>query len=186
MRACNQYRKRLTDYLRKLLPAEEEKELVGHLADCAECQQELKKMEGVLAVLQQEKGLDLPQTFWTEMSENINAEVEQVRAKRPVFKLAWVLTPAAAVIVLFLAVNLFKVDQSNLAKKESLPEGSLAWLEVPADSNHIEQELNQALAELSQEVEEAYWEEEDLSTLLAELSEKQFKTLTEEIKAEKF
>ncbi len=183
---CNKYKVKLADYLKKLLSAEEERELVRHLTDCAECQQELREMEATLEVLSEEKELELPQTFWNEMSGKIKTGIEKEKVKRPIFKPAWVLAPIAAMMALFLAVNLFEIDQSNLAKKEILPEGSLAWLEVPADSNHIEQELNQALAELSQEVEETYWEKEDLNTLLAELSDQEFKNLTEEIKAEKF
>jgi hypothetical protein len=186
MKTCDHYQELLMDFLKKKLPQEEEKDLAGHLTECSACQAELKQVESLLKVMEEEEVLQLSPEFWSSFPAQLRERIESQKKKQARFKPAWVLAPTAAVMALFLAVNLFKVDQSYLTKKESLPEGSLAWLELPADSGQVAQELNLALAELSQEVEESYWEKEDLSTLLADLSEREFQSLAQEIKAEKF
>lgn len=186
MKACEKYQQQLPDFVRKMLAPEEEKELIRHLADCPTCQPELKEMEATFQVLKQEKELELPQSFWNDLTESIGTEIEKKQRKIVVFKPAWILAPAAAVIALFLAISLFTVDRQNLAKKSTLPEGSLTWLETQPGEENFNQVIDQTLADMNQEVEKAYWQEEDIVTLLAELSEHEFQTLEEKVKSEKF
>lgn|SRR5574341_338465 len=183
---CEKSRQQLADFVSQMLSPEEEKELVRHLADCPTCQMELKKMESTFQVLKQEKRPELSQSFWSSLTESIHTEIERKQRKIAVFKPAWVLAPAAAVIALFLAISLFTVDRQNLAKKSTLPEGSLVWLGTQPGEENFNRVIDQTLADMNQEVEKAFWEEEDIVTLLAELSEHEFQTLEEKVKSEKF
>jgi len=186
MRECEKYQNQLADYIRKILSPEEEKELARHLADCPDCQSEYREMEAVLEVLKEEKELELPPAFWGELAGSTGTKIDKKKERIPRFKPAWVLAPAAAITALFLAINLFQVDKGYLTKKESLPEGALVWFESEATQTTFDQEINQTLAKMSQEIEKVYWEDEEIETLLAELSETEFQTLEEQVKKEKF
>jgi|GEM_PF-6155134 len=186
MKACEKYRQQLPDFVRRMLSPEEGKELIRHLADCSICQPVLKEMETAFQVLKQENEPELPQSFWSNLTENIGTEIEKQQRKITVFKPAWVLAPAAAVAALFLVMNLFQIDRQNLARKNTLPEGSLVWLEAQPGEQNFDQVINQTLADMNQEVEKAFWEEEDIVTLLAELSDQEFETLEKKVKNEKF
>ena len=186
MKECEKYQQQLADFVRKMLSPEDEKELVRHLADCSECQQELREMEAAFEVLKQEKELELPQAFWNGLTEEIRFRVEQKRGKTTIFRPKWGLVPVAAIVALLVVVSLFTVDRQNLAKKNTLREGSLVWLETQPGEQNFDQIIDQTLADMNQEVEKAYWEEEDIVTLLAELSDQEFQTLEEKVKSEKF
>jgi len=186
MKECGKYQQQLADFVRKMLWPDEEKELIRHLADCPICQQELRKTESTLDILKQEKAPELPQAFWNGLTEEIRFRVEQKRGKTTIFRPKWGLVPVAAIVALLVAVSLFTVDRQNLAKKNMLPEGSLVWLETQPGEQNFDQVIDQTLADMNQEVEKAYWEEEDIVTLLAELSDQEFQTLEKKVKSEKF
>ncbi len=186
MKKCGKYQQELADFVRKMLSPDEEKELIRHLADCSECQQELREMEAAFEVLKQEKELELPQSFWNNLTEGIRDRIEQKGGKATIFRPKWGLVPVAAIVALLVVVSLFTVDRQNLAKKSKLPEGSLVWLEAQPDQQNFDQIIDQTLADMNQEVEKAYWEEEDIVTLLAELSNQEFQVLEKKVKSEKF
>jgi len=169
-----------------MLSPEDEKELVRHLTDCPICQQELKETEATLEILKQDKVPELPQAFWNNLTEDIEAEIDQKGEKTAIFRPKWGLVPVAAITALLIVVSLFQVDRQNLAKKSKLPEGSLVWLETQPGEQNFDQVIDQTLADMNQEVEKAYWEEEDIVTLLAELSDQEFQTLEKKVKSKKF
>jgi hypothetical protein len=186
MKECGKYQPELADFVRKMVSPDEEKELIRHLADCSVCQQELRETEATLDILKQEKVPELPQAFWNKLTEGIRGGIEQKGGKTTIFRPKWALVPIAAILALLVAVSLFTVDRQNLAKKNTLPEGSLVWLETQAGEQNFDQVIDQTLADMNQEVEKAYWEEEDIVTLLAELSDQEFQTLEKKVKSEKF
>ena len=186
MKECKKYQQQSADFVRKMLSPDEEKELIRHLADCPVCQQELRETEATLDILKQEKVPELPQVFWNGLTEEIRFRVEQKRGKTTIFRPKWGLVPIAAIVALLVVVSLFMVDRQNLAKKSKLPEGSLVWLETQPGGQNFDQVIDQTLADMNQEVEKAYWQEEDIVTLLAELSDQEFQTLEKKVKSEKF
>lgn len=186
MKECFKYQPELADYLEKKLSFEEEKELARHLAECPSCQQELGELEQTFAILGEEKGRELSDSFWSTFAVEIRERIEKKKSRAFVLRPRLVLIPAAVALVLFLAINLFRVDQGYLAKRTPGSEQNLAWLEEEPDQKMFAQELNQTIDEMSQEAEKAYWENENLGVLLAELSDQEFNILQEKVKNSKF
>ena len=186
MKECGKCQQQMADFIRKMLSPDEEKELIRHLTDCPTCQKELRETEATFEILKQEKVPELPQAFRDNLTEGIRDRIEQKGGKATIFRPKWGLVPVAAIVALLVVVSLFTVDRQNLAKKNTLPEGSLVWLETQAGEQNFDQVIDQTLADMNQEVEKAYWEEEDIVTLLAELSDQEFQNLEKKVKSEKF
>src|SRR4030067_2615410 len=128
MRKCDQYQVKLIDFLKKKLSQEEEKDLAGHLSECPTCQFELKKMENLLEALKEEQNVELSPTFWSSFPAQVRERIESQKKRAKGFKPNWVLVPMATAAAIFMAVSIFKVDQQNLAKRMSGPEGNIVWL----------------------------------------------------------
>lgn len=186
MRECTEFQQQLADYIEKRLSPDQEREIIEHLKDCPSCQHELKESEVAWAVLQKEQDRELSPAFWANFAAEIRERIEKKKSRGLAFKPAWVLAPAAAALVIFAAISLFEIDKQFLSQKASQPEGSLVWLETQPNQNLFAQELEQSLDNLTQEAQEIYWEDEDLTTLLAELNEEQFKILEEKVRNLKF
>ncbi|OGV96753.1 hypothetical protein A2W24_03630 [Microgenomates group bacterium RBG_16_45_19] len=186
MRKCDQYQVKLIDFLKKELSQEEEKDLAGHLSECPTCQFELKKMENLLEALKEEQNVELSPTFWSSFPAQVRERIESQKKRAKGFKPSWVLVPMATAAAIFMAVSLFKVDQQNLAKRMSGPEGTIVWLGGATNLSEFAAEAEEAVKDLDQAVEKEYWQNEDLSILLAELSDEEFNSLEEKVKNLKF
>ena len=186
MRKCDQYQVKLIDFLKKKLSQEEEKDLAGHLSECPTCQFELKEMENLLEALKEEQNVELSPTFWSSFPAQVRERIESQKKRAKGFKPSWVLVPMVTAAAIFMAVSLFKVDQQNLAKRMSGPEGTMVWLESKPSQSQFAMELEEVAEDLNQVLEKEYWQNEDLSILLAELSDEEFNSLEEKVKNLKF
>jgi anti-sigma factor RsiW len=182
MKKCKQYQPELPDYLQKRLSSSEEKEVAGHLLECQSCQEELRRLEATLEMLQKEPEVEFSAGFWSDFAAELRGKIEKKQKRVSLLQPKYVLVPAAAALVLFLAVNLFQIDQGYLARKSLQPEQGLVWLETYPGQQIFTPELEQSLENLSQGVEEIYWQNENLNLLLAELSEEEFGVLEEKVK----
>lgn len=185
MKNCQPYKLKLPDFVKRRLSAVEEDELLAHVYSCAECQKELKELENTFEVLNREKEISLPQGFWNQLSSQIVAEI----ASKPTqWRFAWrlVLVPVSSAAVILLALFLFRTDQ-KLASRQSPDDNQiLAWVEPAPDANRFEEELETSLASLKEEVDQAYLQNEEITSLVTELSEEQFVQLEGKIKNSKF
>jgi len=186
MRECNRYKLELADFVKNKLSVEEKKDFVRHLANCQDCQRELKEIESLIETLKEEQEVKLSETFWSSFPAQIRDKIEKQKQREKSIKPAWILAPAAAVLALFVVVSLFNVDQQFLSKKMSDPEGTLVWLEGKPSQSQFAMEFEGVVEDLNQVLEKEYWQNEDLAILLAELSYEEFIFLEEKITKLKF
>jgi anti-sigma factor RsiW len=186
MKECDKHKIELVDFVRKKLSLEKEKDLAKHLAECPDCQRELKEIESAVEILKEEREIELSPSSWAGFPAQVRERIESQKKRAKGFKPSWVLVPMATAAAIFMAVSLFKVDQQNLAKRMSGPEGTMVWLGGKTNQSEFAAEVEEAVKDLNQVVEKEYWQNEDLSILLAELSDEEFNSLEEKVKNLKF
>ena len=184
MKNCDSYRLKLADFVNRCLSAVEEGEVSAHVASCAECQRELKELGNAFQVLSREKEISLPQGFWNQLSNQIVSEITSKPAQ-PRFAWRMVLVPVASAAVILLTLFLFRTDQRLTVRQSPDDNQTLSWVEPTPESSEFEKELETSLVSLKEEVDQAYVQNEEITSLVTELSEEQFVQLEEKIKNSK-
>ncbi len=195
MRECKKYQEELSEYLAGELSGVSKEKLEQHLVTCPSCQAELQELKVTFDILEQEKKT-APALAEADFLASVLFKIEQ---KQPSlassgFRLRWVGFGLAGVLVILLAWSLFQVDLSRLAKKGSADTQTQAYDEFGQtgqdESDLTEAELTQLLTpetdqnldQLYIQLEKDYYQKEDLATVLADLSQSDFKILETKMK----
>lgn len=188
MRECKKYQGYLSEYLAEELSSDVKEKLDQHLVTCPGCQGELQELKSTLEILDQEKKTSVSKISESEFLVGVRTKIE--KRTRPsrilVFRPKWIGVSLATVLVILLAASLFKENISKLTKKDAV---NLSSDEISGE-NLAEYELSQLLTpetdesldQLYLQLAKDYYQNEDLTTILADFSSSDFETLENKIK----
>ena len=188
MRECKKYQELLSEYLAEELSSDVREKLDQHLVTCAGCQAELQELKSTLEILEQDKKYSEVKITESDFLVGVRSKIE--KRTRPsrflVFRPKWMAVGLATVLVVLLAASLFKEDIAKLTQKDNV---NLSTDEISGE-NLAEYELSQLLTpetdesldQLYIQLAKDYYQNEDLTTLLADFSPSDFKTLENKIK----
>jgi len=189
MKECRKYQNHLVDYLAGEVNSDFKTELDQHLVTCPGCQTELQQLKTTLEILDQEKKTSVSEISESEFLVRVRSKIE--KHQRPVtarwiFRPKWLGVGLAAVLVILLAASLFKEEISRLTNKDTVTLSS----EEVTQENLAEYGLNQLLTpetdesldQLYIQLAKDYYQNEDLTTVLADFSPSDFETLENKIK----
>ena len=188
MRECKKYQELLPDYVAEELSPDIREKLDKHLVTCSDCQAELQQLKSTLEMLDEQKKISVREISESEFLVSVRSKIEKQR--RPsrilVFRPKWMAVGLAAVLVVLLGWSLFKEDITRLTNKDTATLSS----EEAAEENLAEYELNQLLTpetdesldQLYIQLAKDYYQNEDLTTILADFSPSDFETLENKIK----
>ncbi len=188
MRECKQYQKLLPDYVAEELSPDSKEKLDQHLVTCAGCQAELQELKSTLEMLDEQKKASVPEISESAFLAGVRSKI--VQKKRPagflVFRPQWMAVGLASVLVILLGWSLFKEDIAKLTKKDTVNLSSEQTSEETLAENELSQlltpETDESLDQLYIQLAKDYYQNEDLTTVLADFSPSDFETLENKIK----
>lgn len=188
MKKCKNYQELLSEYLAEELSPDAREKLDQHLVTCSDCQAELQQLKSTLEILDQHKKTSVSEISESEFLVGVRSKIE--KRTRPsrilVFRPKWMGISLATVLVILLGWSLFKEDIAGLTNKDTATLSS----EEAAEENLAEYELSQLLSpetdesldQLYIQLAKDYYQNEDLTTVLADFSPSDFETLENKIK----
>ena len=188
MKECKKYQELLSEYLAEELSSDVREKLDQHLVTCASCQAELQELKSTLEILEQDKKYSEVKITESDFLVGVRSKIE--KRTRPlrtlVFRPKWMAVGLAAVLVILLAASLFKKEISKLTKKDTTNLSSLQPSEETLAENELSQlltpETDESLDQLYIQLAKDYYQNEDLTTILADFSFSDFETLENKIK----
>jgi hypothetical protein len=199
---CRKITSLLVDYYEGSLSSEDRKLVEDHLKVCSHCRKELKEMESLFEVLNQEKTEKMDENFWINFVPEIRGRIEQTSPRRVI----WNLFPrlgsllGSVVVIILVGIILFSRDYnfqisgvSDLAETETY---SLYEFENTTDqlagilslaegteglSDLISPDDKQSILALEEIIDDQYWKKAELEDLLDDLSSEELNLLEEKI-----
>ena len=191
---CGKVKMLLLDYYEDSLDENEKESVERHLEFCPKCKQELLEIKKTFDLLGSEKEEKPEKLFWTNFLPLVTEKIASKKADRksPVFKPQ--LVPLAVSFLAFLVIGTFLFTQDfwrevALEKKTitfyplysyGSPEEELVstlpseeTISLPLDL--LEERDEENLTFVQNALEEEYWEKEDVSEILEDLSPEQLK-----------
>ena len=188
MRECKNYQALLSEYLAEELSSDVREKLDQHLVTCAGCQAELQELKSTLEILEQDKKYSEVKITESDFLVGVRSKIEKQRRPSRIllFRPKWMAVGLASVLVILLGWSLFKEDITSLTNKDTATLSS----EEAAQENLSEYELSQLLTpetdesldQLYIQLAKDYYQNEDLTTILADFSPSDFETLENKIK----
>lgn len=188
MRECKKYQELLSEYLAEELSPDVREKLDQHLVTCPGCQAELQQLKSTLEILDEQRKTSVSEISGSEFLLGVRSKIERQKrsAKFLVFRPKWMAVGLASVLVILLGWSLFKEDITRLTNKDAATLSS----EEAAQENLAEYELSQLLTPETDEsldqlyihLAKDYYQNEDLTTVLADFSPSDFETLEDKIK----
>lgn len=186
----------LVDFYEDVLDTKEKKLVEEHLESCFKCRLKLGEIQKTFEILEKEKTEKPPEIFWTNFLPEVRKRIEDKRATKKAFVFKPELIPffSAILAILFLGVFLFTKDykgkiksfyaermhthleedfysfysyKSSTEKLSELlsSEKDLDWTFILSEEDEIED------SDLLEKVlDERYWEESEINTIIENLS----------------
>ena len=115
--SCEQWRKKLTEFMEDTLPAPERQQMAAHLEQCPDCRRQWQQFQQTVAALHQLSAMPAPADLPARISR-------AVRAERPLFgyRISWQALGAAAaaacLLVGFWAIFSYQRSRVQTARPE--------------------------------------------------------------------
>jgi len=190
----------LVDFYEDVLDTKEKKLVEEHLESCFKCRLKLGEIQKTFEILKKEKTEVPPDVFWTSFLPEVRKKIEDKKTTKRAFVVKPELIPffSAILVILFLGVFLFNRDykgkvepfyseetyyslylyKSSTEKLSELlsSEKDLDWTFILSEEDEIED------SDLLEKVlDERYWEESKINTIIEDLSPDELLTLEKKL-----
>lgn len=205
MMDCKKISELLVDFYEGVSDPEEKELVEKHLGDCPKCRLEFKEIEKTFEILEKEKTETekVGEIFWTNFLPEVRKRIEDKKASKKafVFKPELVSFSATILVILLLGVFLFNKDYRgrvepfysedtyySLYSYKSSTEKLSELLSYDKDMDPAlvfsEDELKSSEV-LKEALEERYWEEIEVNTILDDLTQEELLILEERLEQKK-
>ncbi len=200
---CKKISELLVDFYEDNLTSEEKERVEKHLQVCPQCRLEFEEIENTFEVLKREKTEELEDVFWTNFVPEVRKRIEgkKVSKKAFIFKPELITFSATVLVILLLGAFLFNKDYKGKMKPlyyedtyytfysyqsstERLSEILSSEEDLDLASVFSEDELKSSEV-LREALEERYWDEVEVSTILDDLTQEELLMLEEKIEQSK-
>lgn len=203
MMDCKKISFLLVDFYEGVLDEKEKKLVEEHLESCFKCRLKFKEIQNTFEILEKEKTEVPDEIFWTNFLPEVRKKIEDKKASKKafVFKPELISFSATILVILLLGVFLFTTDYrskidsfyidqdfysvySYKSSTEKLSELLSYDKDLDLASVFSEDELESSEV-LKEALEERYWEEIEVSTILDDLTQEELLILEERLEQKK-
>ncbi|KPL02848.1 MAG: hypothetical protein AMJ90_04675 [candidate division Zixibacteria bacterium SM23_73_2] len=200
---CKKTLKLLVDFYEGNLAPEEKERVEKHLQVCPQCRLEFEEIENTFEVLKSEKSEEPEEIFWTNFVPEVRKRIEgkKVSKKAFVFKPELISFSATVLMILLLGTFLFNKDHKGKVKPLYYQDTYYTFYSYQGSTERLsellssEEDLDLALVfsedelesseVLKEALEERYWEEVEVSTILNDLTQEELLILEEKLEQTK-
>lgn len=179
----------LVDFYEDVLDTKEKKLVEEHLESCFKCRLKLGEIQKTFEIFEKEKTEKPPDIFWTNFLPEVRKRIEDKRATKKAFVVKPELISFSATILVILLLGVFLFNRDYRSRVESFyledtyytfysyksstenlsellsSEKDLDWTFILSEEDEIED------SDLLEKVlDERYWEESEINTIIEDLS----------------
>ncbi len=179
----------LVDFYEDVLDTKEKKLAEEHLESCFKCRLKLGEIQKTFEILEKEKTEVPPDIFWTNFLPEVRKRIEDKRATKKAFVFKPELISFSATILVILLLGIFLFNRDYRSRVESFyledtyytfysykssterlsellsSEKDLDWTFILSEEDEIE-----TFDLLEKVLDERYWEESEINTIIEDLS----------------
>lgn len=193
----------LVDFYEDVLDTKEKKLVEEHLESCFKCRLKLGEIQKAFEILEKEKTEVPPDIFWTNFLPEVRKRIEDKRATKKafVFKPELISFSATVLVILLLGVFLFNRDYRSRVESFYLEDTYYTFYSYKSSTERLSELLSyeedsdlasvftekelESSEVLKEALEEKYWEEVEVSTILDDLTQEELLILEEKLEQTK-
>jgi len=196
---CKKTLKLLVDFHEGTLTPEEKEMVEKHLHACMRCKLEFKEIKDTFEALKREKAEEPEELFWTNFVPEVRKRIDDKKTRKRafVFKPELVSFSATILVILLLGVFLFNRDYKDKVAPFYIEDSYYSLYSYKSSTEKLsellsyeegsdlalvfsEEELKSSEV-LKEGLEERYWEEVGVSTILDDLTQEELLILEERL-----
>ena len=190
----------LVDFYEDVLDTKEKKLIEEHLESCLKCRLKLGEIQKTFEILEKEKTEVPPDIFWTNFLPEVRKRIEDKRATKKafVFKPELISFSATILVILLLGVFLFNRDYRSRVESFYLEDTYYTFYSYKSSTENLSELLSSEkdldwtfiLSEedeiedsdlLEKVLDERYWEESEINTIIEDLTPDELLTLEKKL-----